>query len=166
MRRSILGMLCACLFGWSVVLIASQTAWAEINSSFASFSGRWAGMGTIVPATGPSEDFKCVVTYFPSNDGSRVRQNFRCRSENHKFDVAALLEIQGGEITGSWQENTYALNGKVNGSATNEGFVVLLSGEFFQGKMTVISSQCEQSVTLVPVRVDQMKELAARLRKC
>lgn len=165
MRLSIRQAASVCLLGASIVGFATGAV-AEINATFASFGGRWSGMGTIVPATGPSEDFKCVVTYFPNEDGSRVKQNLRCRGENHKFEVAALLQIRGGEITGSWQENTYALTGLLSGSATTEGFVVVLSGQFFQGKMTVVSSQCEQSVTLVPVRTDQMKELAARLRKC
>ena len=37
--------------------------------------GRWAGIATLTPASGPTEPYKCVATYFPSGDGSSVKQN-------------------------------------------------------------------------------------------
>jgi hypothetical protein len=139
---------------------------AELSESITGLAGRWAGKGTIVPAFGPSEEFKCVITYFPSDDGSRVRQNLRCNGASYHFDAATHLEIAGAQITGRWMDNIYSLTGTVTGAMTKEGFVILLSGEFFNAKMTVISSRCEQSVTVVPERNEQMREMAAVLRKC
>ena len=166
MIRSLLGMLSAGLLGLSGLGVAPYSARAEVSDAIAGLGGRWAGMGTIVPASGPSEDFKCVITYFPSEDGTSVKQNLRCQGANHRFDAATHLQIQGGEISGSWKENIHSLAGTVSGAVTEEGFVILLSGQFFEARMTVISSRCEQSVTVVPERAGRMKELAAKLRKC
>ena len=46
------------------------------------------------------------------------------------------------------------------------GFDILLSGRYFEARMRVVSNNCEQSVTVVPERKDEMKELAAVLKKC
>jgi hypothetical protein len=128
--------------------------------------GRWAGEGTMVPATGPSQNFRCVVTYFLTEEGSRIRQNLRCQGGNYKFDAATKLEIDAGQVTGVWTENTHALTGTVSGTVTQTGFDITLSGQFFQASMTVVSSDCQQSVKLVPARADLMKELTAALKKC
>jgi hypothetical protein len=166
MLRSILGTVFACMLGVAALAFGPYAAWAEKIDAIAGLGGRWAGMGTIVPASGPSEDFKCVITYFPSEDGTRVRQNLRCQGVNHRFDAATHLQIDGSEITGRWKENIHSLTGTVSGAVTQEGFIIQLSGDFFEAKMTVVSSRCEQSVTVIPDRATQMKELAARLRKC
>lgn len=131
-----------------------------------SLAGRWAGMGTVVPTSGPAQTFKCVITYFPNEDGSTVKQNLRCKNPSYNFDAATDLRIDGGIITGRWQDNINPINGKVDGAITADGFDILLSGQFFNAKMTVLSLPCEQSVTIVPDRAVYMKELAAVLRKC
>jgi hypothetical protein len=166
MIRWVLGTLLACLLGLNALTVQPIAAAAEGAITFASLGGRWAGMGTIVPTSGPSEEFKCVITYFPSEDGTRMRQKLRCNGPNQKFDASTDLQIKGSEITGRWEENIYSLTGTVSGAATSEGFIIVLSGQFFEAKMTVVSSNCEQSVTLIPERASSMKELAARLRKC
>ena len=137
----------------------------EIDS-IGNLQGRWAGEGTMVPASGPSQNFRCVVTYFLTEEGSRVRQNLRCQGGNYKFDAATRLEIDAGQVTGVWIENTHALTGTVSGTVTEKGFDIRLSGQFFQASMTVVSTDCQQSVRLVPARADLMKELTAALKKC
>jgi len=129
-------------------------------------AGRWAGDGRIVPAYGPSEHFKCVITYFPSQDGSQVKQNLRCRGASHHFDAATQLQIAGAEVTGNWVDNVYSQSGTVRGTLTDSGFDVLLSGRYFEARMLVVSSNCEQSVTVIPERKDELKELAAVVKKC
>jgi hypothetical protein len=158
--------LLACGLGILVLALGGGEANAELGESIAGLAGRWAGHGTIIPAFGPSEDFKCVITYFPNDEGTRVRQNLRCNGASLRFDAATHLEIEGAQITGHWMDNIYSLTGTVSGAVTGEGFVIVLSGEFFNATMTVVSSGCEQSVTVVPARAEQMREIAAVLRKC
>lgn len=146
--------------------LATGAAQTNETTSILNLAGRWAGVGVLVPATGPNENFKCVITYFPSQDGSRVRQNLRCKGANHKFDAATYLQIADGQVKGSWEDNVYSLTGTVDGTITQAGFNVLLRGQFFVAKMTVVSSSCEQSITIVPDKGGQMKELAALVKKC
>lgn len=136
------------------------------SNAIQGLAGRWAGAGTLLPASGPTESFKCIITYFPSEDGARMKQNLRCHGENKRFDAATHLEIIGGVVKGWWEDKVYSLNGKVDGFVTERGFDIVLSGQFFAAKMRVVSSPCEQSVTITPDRKDQMRELAAVLRKC
>ena len=146
--------------------LATGSAETSETASVLNLAGRWAGVGTLVPASGPNEDFKCVITYFPSDDGSRVRQNLRCKGANHNFDAATHLQIAGGQVKGRWEDNVYSLTGTVDGTMTQGGFNVLLRGQFFAAKMTVVSSPCEQSIIIVPDKGSQMKELAAVVKKC
>jgi hypothetical protein len=156
----------------AIILLAAS--WVTVGEGAASvradvvrgLAGRWAGMGTVVHASGPSQTFKCVITYFPSDDGSAVKQNLRCKSSSHSFDAATHLRIDGGVITGHWQDNIHPINGTVDGAITPDGFDIQLSGKFVNARMTVLSLPCEQSVTIVPDRAVYMKELAAVLRKC
>src|SRR2546423_3776312 len=103
---------------------------AQNGNSILALAGRWAGAGTMVPASGPSETFRCVVTYFPTQDGSRVRQNMRCKSATYQFDGATHLQIIAGKVSGRWQDNVNSLDGTVSGAITPDGFHILLSGKF------------------------------------
>jgi hypothetical protein len=143
-----------------------QPASTQEAQPIRALAGRWAGEGIMTPSSGPVEAFKCVVTYFPSEDGARVKQNLRCKSANFEFDGSTHLQIASGKVTGRWQDNVYLLDGTVNGAVTPEGFSISLSGKFFDAKMTVVSSECQQSVTIVPEPGGPLKRLAAILKKC
>jgi hypothetical protein len=143
-----------------------QAALAQDANTILALAGRWAGDGTLTPASGPAEPFKCVITYFPSEDGSRVRQNLRCKNTGFEFDGSAHLQISEGKVSGRWQDNVYSLDGTVKGSVKADGFDIALSGKFFAAQMSVTSSACQQSVTIVPEAGGPLKRLAANLRKC
>lgn len=145
---------------------AEEEAAAVEGVSLAHLAGRWQGQGTVTPPSGPSESFRCVITYFMSDGSSQMKQNVRCQNANFKFDAATRLQISGAQVTGVWMDNVYALNGTVSGKITDKGFEVQLNGRFFQAKMTVVGSGCEQQVRVVPGRADYMKEMAAVLKKC
>jgi hypothetical protein len=158
------------LFASSLLLLASgvhnHNVVAQDGNSVLSLAGRWAGVGTMIPASGPSETFRCVVTYFPTENGSRLRQNLRCKSASYQFDGSAQLQIDAGKVTGHWQDKVNSLNGTVTGNITADGFHILLSGDLFDAKMTVVNSPCRQSVTIVPEEGTPLKKLSAVLKKC
>lgn len=155
-----------CASSIATVTGASVGSVAIAGEPIINLAGRWAGDGTVVPASGPAETFKCVITYFPSNDGARIKQNLRCKGVNYSFDAATHLQIAGARVTGEWNDNIYSMSGTVTGTVTDSGFDILLSSRYFEARMRVVSSTCEQSVTVVPERKDEMKELAAVLKKC
>ena len=156
----------SCLMMCSATVFEPDASRASEGEAVLGLAGRWAGEATLVPASGQRETFKCIITYFPSDDGSRVRQNLRCKNANYRFDAATHLQISGRQVTGRWEDNVNSLNGTVLGTMTHDGFDILLSGKFFDAKMTVVSTACEQSVTIIPDKAHLMRELAAVLRKC
>ena len=158
------------LFAFTVCLLVSglhgRILIAQDGNSILSLAGRWAGRGVVVPASGASETFRCVVTYFPSGDGSRLRQNLRCKSASYQFDGVTHLRIAAGRVTGRWQENVNSLDGTISGTITPDGFVISLVGNFFNARMTVTSAPCQQSITIVPEGGSPIKKLSAVLKKC
>jgi hypothetical protein len=165
-------MVSAYLFAASIsvcstaALMGASAGAAGAGEPIMNLAGRWAGDGTVIPASGPSETFKCVITYFPSSDGARIKQNLRCKGVSYSFDAATHLQIAGANVTGQWNDNIYSMSGTVSGTLTDSGFDILLSGRYFEARMLVVSNNCEQSITVVPERKDEMKQLAAVLKKC
>nr|PZN84739.1 MAG: hypothetical protein DIU57_07985 [Pseudomonadota bacterium] len=139
----------------------------SLSDTFSSLAGRWSGEGTVKPATGPAERFNCVVTYIPQGNSTRLRQNLRCKSANYQLDAATHLELRGERVVGRWQDNIYTgLNGTVSGVVKDGGFDIVLSGQFFTAKMTIVGSGCQQVVRVAPARADYIREVSASLRKC
>lgn len=152
----------------AVCCVVAYAGWASARPDpFSELAGRWAGNGTVMPASGPAQSFKCVVTYIAGEDSSRLRQNLRCKNDNYRLDAATHLQIEGEQLTGHWQDNVNTgLNGTVSGKVKEGGFDIMLRGRFFQAKMTVEGSRCEQSVKVTPERADYIREVHASLKKC
>jgi hypothetical protein len=165
MNRRFFGTVFASVLSLLVGGMHDHTLIAQDGNSILPLAGRWAGAGTMIPASGPSETFRCVVTYFPSENGSRLRQNLRCKSASYQFDGATQLRITAGKVTGRWQDKINSLSGTVTGNITADGFHILLRGDLFNAKMTVVSSPCRQSVTIVPEEGTPLKKLSAVLQK-
>ena len=166
MNRRFFGTLSASVLWLLASGMHDQILSAQDANSIHSLAGRWTGTATVIPASGPTEPYRCVVTYFPSGDGARLRQNLRCKSASYQFDGSTQLHISAGKVTGRWQDNINSIDGTVSGRMTPDGFLISLSGEFFNAKMTVVSSPCQQSVTIVPEEGSPIKKLSAALKKC
>lgn len=151
-------------------IVAPATAAAPDGSTAAQpltyLSGRWAGEANVVPASGPSEAFKCVVVYRQLEDGASLKQTLRCSSGDYKLEAATHLRIDGDRVSGSWEDKINAMSGEVSGVLTKTGFEIQLSGRWFAAGMTVTGDSCAQLVRLVPVKADYIKELSASLRRC
>jgi hypothetical protein len=128
-------------------------------------AGRWAGDGTMMPTSGRKEQFRCIITYAVEDEASRIRQHLRCQGDKTRFDAVTRLDIENRQVTGVWADNVYSLSGTVKGRVTDKGFDIWLLSSFFQARMTVATSACEQSVKLIPEGVESMKEIAAVLTK-
>ncbi len=135
-------------------------------ASISTLAGRWAGAGTVTPARGPAQAFKCVVTYISKGAQGDLQQNLRCQSADYRLDAATRLVINGSQVTGKWEDRIHSLSGDVYGLVTKDGFDIQLQGRFFQANMVVVSNDCQQSVKVTPVRADYIRELEASLRKC
>lgn len=130
-------------------------------------AGKWSGEGTMVPASGRNEQFRCIITYQVGEEASRVRQHLRCQGDNRNFDAVTRMDINKAKVTGVWADNVYSIGGTLYGNVTNKGFNIQLRSTYFDAKMSVVSSDCQQTVKLIPNdRNGFMKELAATIKKC
>lgn len=141
-------------------------ALAQSSDPILALAGRWAGSALLVPASGPNQTYTCVVTYFPAGGGSRLTQNLRCKSADYQFDGTTELQIAAGKITGRWQDKINNIDGIVNGTVKPDGFDIMLSGNFFDAKMTVATAPCQQSITIVLEEGLPVKKISAVLKKC
>jgi hypothetical protein len=139
---------------------------AQNSDPILSLAGRWAGSAVLVPAAGPNEPYTCVATYFPTGDGSRVTQNLRCKSANYQFDGTTQLQITAGRITGRWQDKINNIDGIVNGTVKPDGFDIILTGNFFDAKMSVATSPCQQSISIILEEGLPVKKISGVLKKC
>jgi hypothetical protein len=166
MNRRLLTALFAAAFSLLASGVRDESALAQDTDPILSLAGRWAGSATLFPASGPNQTYACVATYFPSENGSRLTQNLRCKTTDFQFDGATQLQITAGKINGRWQDKMSNLDGIVNGTVKADGFDIRLSGNFFDAKMIVASAPCQQSVTIVFEEGMPIKKLSAVLKKC
>jgi hypothetical protein len=138
---------------------------AEIDP-IENLAGRWSGEGTMLAAYGRNEQFRCIITYTVHEDATRVRQHLRCQSERNRFDAITSMLIEDERVTGQWADNVYSIGGTLAGTVTDKGFDIRLYSSYFQAKMTVVASACEQSVRVVPETRGTIGPLTAALRKC
>ena len=149
------------------VVRANDTDAAEKPDAIENLAGRWHGEGTMIPTSGRNEQFRCIITYVVDGEASRVRQHLRCQGVNRDFDAVTRMDIDEDKVTGVWADNVYAINGTLAGTVTDTGFDIQLRSDYFDAKMSVVSSDCQQTVKVTPNdRSGFMKELAATLKKC
>jgi hypothetical protein len=114
---------------------------------------------------GTTEQVKCVATYFVEAAGAQLRQNLRCASTSYKIDATAKLANNNGQLTGEWEEKTYAAVGAVAGRFTSNGFNVSITGTTFTAAMVVTTTPCKQSISITPTGMD-ITRITIGLDKC
>lgn len=132
----------------------------------ADLAGRWAGAGTVQWKNGRETPYKCTVTYFLTDNNSRVKQTLRCQgTDENKLEIATLMLVSGDAITGTWEERLSAMTGTVNGKVTANGYEALAHNQFFNAAFEIaMAGACEQQVTIRPSR--EIALITANLRKC
>jgi hypothetical protein len=130
-------------------------------------AGKWSGQATMVPTSGRNEQFRCIITYQVGEESSRVRQHLRCQGDSRNFDAITRLDIDEDKVTGVWADNVYSISGTLHGKVTDKGFNIQLRSAYFDARMSVVSSDCQQTVKVTPNDSSVgMKELAATVKKC
>lgn len=146
---------------------ATENMAAAAVDPLAHLAGRWVGNAVMTLSSGPSSNFKCVVTYLPRKNAPGLQQNLRCDDgANFKLHAATDLQVDGTKVSGRWTDKINEIEGTVAGNVTPTGFEVQLDGRFFQAKMAVAGEGCNQSVKVMPQKSDVFRELAATLKKC
>jgi hypothetical protein len=127
-------------------------------------AGFWSGSGSVTLSSGNTERVKCQV-FYKSENNSQVRQTLRCASTDYTINATADLQVKGGQVTGSWEEKTYAAKGEVSGRYSGESFNLMIKGANFTAAMNVTLSACKQSINITPKGLDVTK-VTIGLAKC
>jgi len=130
-------------------LLAFGLSHAVLADPAGELAGYWSGSGSVVLANGKTERVKCNVVYKAAEGGS-LRQTMRCASADYSINSLADLRIKGGQVSGSWEEKTYAAKGDVTGRYSGEAFALTIQGATFSAAMNVTLSNCKQSINISP----------------
>lgn len=149
----------------AVALFGGMFAWAALAEPLADLGGFWSGNGSVTLAGGNTERVKCQVFYKTSDSNTQVRQTLRCASTDYAINSTAELQVKGGQVTGSWEEKTYAAKGEVTGRYSGESFALTIKGASFTASMNVALSACKQSINITPKGLDVTK-VTIGLSKC
>lgn len=112
-------------------------------------SGYWSGNGSIALANGKTERVKCNVIY-RAEGTTQIRQTMRCASADYSINALAELRLKGGQVSGTWEEKTYAAKGDVTGRFGGDGFTLSIQGKTFSAAMNLVLSTCKQSLSITP----------------
>jgi hypothetical protein len=117
-------------------------------------TGFWSGNGSIALTNGKTERVKCNVRYKAeggkTEGGSQIRQTMRCASADYAISSMADLRLRGSQVSGTWEETTYAAKGDVTGRFGGDSFALSIQGASFSAAMNVTLSNCKQSLSITP----------------
>jgi hypothetical protein len=136
--------------GLAAALLCMLGSWAALADPVEDLTGYWSGNGSVVLANGKTERVKCQVFYKTGEDSTQIRQSMRCASVDYSINALALLRVRGGQVTGSWEEKTYAAKGDVRGRLSGDTFALTIQGGNFTAVMNLTLSNCRQSISISP----------------
>jgi hypothetical protein len=125
-------------------------SWAALADPIADLTGYWSGKGSIALSNGKTERVKCNV-FYKTEGGSQLRQTMRCASADYSINSLADLRVtKGGQVSGTWEERTYAAKGDVTGRFGGDSFALSIQGVNFAAAMNVTLANCQQSLNIMP----------------
>lgn len=133
--------------------VTTQPAVAK-TKLFKKFDGYWRGKGSIIFTGGQQESLQCRATYFPSEDGLKLRQNIRCASPSYKVTASSDYIYNNGNISGTWIEKGFELKGSVSGKAKGNSLDLFVRGETFTAKMSIALTGCKKFIKIAPEGVE------------
>jgi hypothetical protein len=146
-------------------LVSCEAAWPAGASSIGELAGYWTGVGSITLSGGNAERVKCAVVYKVGDGRGEIKQSIRCASADYTINATADLRVKGEQVSGSWEEKTYAATGEVSGRYTGDSFVLSIRGASFTAAMNVTLSACKQAISIAPNGLD-VSHIAIGLAKC
>lgn len=127
--------------------MATTATVANVESPFGQLNGNWTGAGQASFSGGTSEALKCKA-YYKSKEASSLGLAILCASPSSKIELRATLNLQAGQVVGSWEERNFNASGIVNGQATANSLTLAISGGGVSGAITVGIKGPTQTVTI------------------
>jgi hypothetical protein len=128
--------------------LATTIAHTEAISPFNKLAGQWAGNGTIELASGAREVIKCRASYDVLEEKNNLQLSIRCASDSYNFDMHASATLASNAISGSWNEVSRNVAGKISGTATGDRIDVQADSSAFSAGLTLTTHGDKQSVVI------------------
>lgn len=101
--------------------------------------GTWSSSSRISYTDGSSEAIRC--TAYNTGGGSALKMAIQCKSDkNPEHHIRSDLTIDGGRVSGQWEERTFNASGTASRRATANNLSLSVTGGSFNGTMSVSRS--------------------------
>ena len=116
------------------------------SGPYAGMAGNWSGGGTVTLDDGSKERIRCRASYQVA--GINMTMSLTCASDAFKFNLAANVVDQGGQVTGTWSESSRGVAGILQGKGGGGNFQVLASTAGVNANIALRTVGNKQTVTL------------------
>lgn len=127
----------------AALCITSAPASAQSASNLI---GTWSGSGRISYTDGSSEAIRC--TAYNTGGGSALKMAIQCKSDKNPVNIRSDLTIEGGRVSGQWEERTFNASGTASGRATANNLSLSVTGGGFNGTMSVSLGSSSLNISL------------------
>lgn len=131
----------------ALAMTGIQAASAQSGNPFGPLAGSWRGGGTLSPLGGEAERVTCRASYDVS--GANLVQNIDCAATDYRFQVVTDLTYSDGSLSGTWKVKNYNAGGGAVGTVEDNLVYVRISGEKFNGRMSIRFSPARQTVKIL-----------------
>jgi len=145
-------------------LLASAAAFGQ-SGPFDSLAGSWAGGGQISFADGHTERVRCRSDSKVGEAGNAIEQSLRCASDSYNFTLHSAAQARGGQISGTWSEETRNVSGNLSGRVEGNRIAVRAVAGNFTVALTLTTTGNSQAVTIQPQGETQITGAAVKLTR-
>ena len=128
-------------------LAFSSPGYAQ-SGPFAGLAGVWSGGGTVTLDDGSTERIRCRATYAVGNGGNGLNQSLTCASDSYRFNLSANVLARGGSLSGTWNESSRGISGRLEGRGAEGNFQVIASAPGFSANISLRTTGNKQSVVI------------------
>jgi len=128
--------------------LVTTSGHSQGTSPFANLEGQWAGSGTIDLSSGTHEAIKCRASYDVLEEKNNLQLSIRCASDSYNFDMHASATLASNAISGTWNEVSRNVAGKISGTAEGDHIDVEADGAAFSASLAMITRGDRQSVVI------------------
>jgi hypothetical protein len=133
-------------FAAAAFFVASTAVGHAQSGPFAGLAGNWSGGGTITLDDGSRERIRCRASYQVA--GPNMTMALTCASDAYKFNLAANVVDQGGQVTGTWSESSRNISGSLQGRGGGGNFQVVASTAGFNANISLRTTGNKQAVSM------------------
>jgi hypothetical protein len=118
------------------------------ENPFAHFNGNWSGTGKITVQNGSSERIRCRGAYRAGETGDKLALRLTCASDSYKFELQSDITYDGGNISGSWNEQSRQIYGQLAGRANPNSIQATAQTVGFTAQISIATRGNSQSVSI------------------